>query len=208
MRRIVGNVVIGFAVLGAVGAVLLAGASIVEMHRTYPTSDRYAAAEGGLLLAGALFGLDAILFLTGRSLRQPRPDRGPEVQGAHRHRRVLPLTLYLGVSIGIGLLAGLGYRIMPSLGPLAFLIYQPTFLVQILLGGVLGPSLETRAAWRPVLVAANLLYFIAFLYPVYSLVVMDRTVQVTRYRLMKIILVLFGSVHLLTGLALAAILRA
>ncbi len=207
MRRIAGNVLIGLAVLGAVGAVVMAGVSIVEMRRTYPTSDRYAVAEGGLLLAGALLGLEAILFLTGRHLRQPRPDRGPEVVGVHRRRRLLPLALYLGVSIGIGLLAGLGYRILPMLGPFAFLVCQPTFLVQILLGGFLGLRLEDGAARHAVLVVSNLLYFVAFFYPVYSMVVMDRAVEVARYRRMKTILILFGSVHLLIGLALASILR-
>ena len=128
--------------------------------------------------------------------------------GARRRGRLLPLALYLGIGIGIGLLAGLGHRILPTLGLFGFLICQPTFLVQILLGGVLGPSLEGRAAWQTILVAADLLYFVAFFYPVYSIVVMDRTAEVARYRRMKIILVLFGSVHLLIGLALAAVLRA
>jgi hypothetical protein len=208
MRRIAGNVLIGLAVLGAAGTVLMAGAAIVEMCRTYPTSDRHTVAEGGLLLAGALLGLEAILFLTGRHWRQPRPDRRPEVAGARRRRRRLPLGLYLGVSMGVGLLAGLGYRLLPTLGPFAFLVCQPTFLVQILLGGFLGPSLEGRAAWDAVLVAANLLYFFAFFYPVYAMVVMDRTVEAARYRRMKTILILFCGIHLFIGLALAAILRA
>ncbi len=208
MRRIAGTVLIGLAVLGAAGAVLLAGAAVVEMSRTYPTSDRYAVAEGGLLLAGALLGLAAVLFLTGRHLRQPRADRGPEAMRAHRRRRLLPLAIYLGAGIGVGLLAGLGHRALPLLGPLAFLVWQPTFLVQILLGGVLGPSLEGRAAWQPILVAANILYFVAFFYPVYGIVVMDRVAETARYRLMKTILILFCSVHLLLGLALAAIMRA
>lgn len=208
MRRITGNMLIAVAVLGAVGAILLAGVSLGQMGRTYPTSDRYAAAEGGLRLAGALLGLDAILFLSGRSLRQSRPGRGPEGQGGHRHRRVLPLVLYLGVSMGIGLLAGLGPGIMSGLGPLAFLLYQPTFLVQILLGGVLGPTLEGRAEWRTVLVAANLLYFVVLFYPVYSLGVMDWRAEVARRRRMKAILILGAGVHVLIGLARTAVLRA
>ena len=60
MRRMAGNVLVGLAVLGAAGSLLMAGASVVEMLRTYPTSDRYAAAEGMLLLAGALLGLEAM----------------------------------------------------------------------------------------------------------------------------------------------------
>ena len=208
MRRMAGNVLLGLAVLGAAGAILLAGASIVEMRRTYPTSDRYAVAEGILLLAGALFGLDAVLFLTGRYLRQPRPGRSPEAVGARRGRRLLPLVLYLGVSMGIGLLAGLGSRILPSLGPCALLIWQPTLLVQILLGGVLGLQLGEGATRQTVLLAANLLYFVAFFYPIYSMVVMDRAVEVARYRRMKTVLILFCSVHLLIALALVAISRA
>jgi hypothetical protein len=208
MRRIAGKVLMGVAVLGAVGAILLAGASIVEMHRTYSTSDRRAAAEGGLLLAGALLSLAAILFLTGRNLRQSPPARGVEVVGARRRRRLLPLSLYLGVSMAIGLSAGLGHRALPILGPLAFLIYQPTFLVQILLGGVLGPSLEGRAGWQTVVGAANVLYFVAFFYPIHRMAVMDRTVEVSRYRWMKVIWLLFAGVHLLLGLALAALWRA
>jgi hypothetical protein len=207
VRRIAGSVLIGLAVLAAAGTVLLAGASIVEMHRTYPTSDRYAAAEAGLLLAGALWGLEAILFLTGRYLRQPRPGGGPEVVSAPRRRRLLPLVVYLGVSIGIGLLAGLGYRSLLRWGPLAYLIYQPTFLVQIVVGGFLGLSFEGRVR-HAILLAVNLLYFVAFFYPVYRMVVMDRAVESVRYRRMKIILLLFCGVHVLIGLALAAILRA
>ena len=198
---------IGLAVLAAAGTVLLAAASIVEMHRTYPTSDRYAAAEAGLLLAGALLSLEVILFLTGRYLRQPRPGRGPEVVSVPRRGRLVPLVLYLGVSLGIGLLAGLGYRSVPSWGPLVFLIYQPTFLVQIVVGGFLGLSFEGMVR-HAILLAVNLLYFVAFFYPVYRMVVMDRAVESVRYRRMKIILLLFCSVHVLLGLALAAILRA
>jgi hypothetical protein len=207
MRRIAGDVLIGLAVLGAAGAVLLAGASLVEMSRTYLTSDRHAAAEAGLLLAGALLGLDAVLFLTGRSLRQPRPDRGPEVVSARGRRRWVPLALYLGVSVGVGLLAGLGYRSVLRLGPLVFLIYQPTFLTQIVVGGILGVSFE-GVARHAILLAVNVLYFVVFFYPIYSMVVMDRAVAVARYRRMKTILALFVGVHLLIGLALAAILRA
>jgi len=208
MRQMAGNVLIGFAVLGAMGAVLLAGASIVEMVRTYPTSDRYAEAEGGLLLAGALLGLEAMVFLIGRHWRQPRAEAVAETPESRRRSRLLPLALYLGVSIGIGLLAGLGHRILPHLGPLALLIWQPTFLVQILLGGFLGLNLQEGAEWHAILVAASLLYFVAFFYPIYSMVVMDRAVEAARYRRMKTILILFGSVHLLIALALVALARA
>ena len=80
--------------------------------------------------------------------------------------------------------------------------------MQILLGGFLGLKFEEGAAQQAVFVASNLLYFVAFFYPVYSMVVMDRAVEVARYRRMKTILILFGSVHLLLGLSLAAVLRA
>lgn len=208
MRRAAGTLLMVLALLGAAGAVLMAGGSIVEMGRTYPTSDRYAAAEGGLLLAGAVLALAAILFMTGRYLRQPHPEAVVEIPGNRPRRRLVPLALYLGGSLGIGLLAGLGSGILPSLGPLALLICQPTFFVQILLGGFLGLRFDEGAARQAIFVAANLLYFAAFFYPVYSMVVMDRAVEVARYRRMKTILILFGSVHLLIALALLALHRA
>jgi hypothetical protein len=208
MRPIAANVLIVVAVLGAVAAVLLAAGSVVEMSHTYPTSDRYAAAEGMLLLAGALLGLAAIAFLAARQLRQPAPGAVVKAPGSRRRGRLLPLVLYLGGSIALGILPAVGPLLkLPPSKPLAFLIGQPTFAAEILLGGFLGLRLEGAA--RPTaLVVSSLLYFAAFLYPVYSMVVMDRAVEVARYRRLRTILILFGSVHLLIGLAFAAVLRA
>ncbi len=69
-------------------------------------------------------------------------------------------------------------------------------------------GLAVLGAVGAVLLAANLLYFVAFFYPVYSMVVMDRAVEVARCQRMKTILILFGSVHLLIALALLAMSRA
>jgi hypothetical protein len=204
-----GNVLIGLAILGVAGAVLVGGGSLVEMGRTYPTSDRYAAAEGTVLLGGALLALAAILFLSGWYLRQPRPEEVAEVPGNQGCGHLLPLAIYLGGSIGIGLLAGLGFALrFPAVKFLALLIYQPTFFVQILAGGFLGLRFGEGIASHIILLVANVAYFVALFYPVYSMVVMDRAVEVVRYGRMKIILILFGSVHLLIGLAFAAIVKA
>jgi vacuolar-type H+-ATPase subunit I/STV1 len=93
------------------------------------------------------------------------------------------------------------------LGLFALPICQPFFLAAILLGSFLGLNFDEGPAWPAVFLASNLLYFVAFFYPVYSMVVMDRAVEVVRYRRMKTIMILFGSVHLLLGLALVFISR-
>ena len=100
MRGIAGNVLIGLAVLGAAGAVLIAGASIVEMWGTYPTSDRHVVAEGILLLAGALLGLDAIVFLTGRYWRQPLPGAASARRFHGARSPIIPRFHYSSIPAG------------------------------------------------------------------------------------------------------------
>ena len=74
MRRIAGTLLMGLAVLCAAGTLFIAVVAIIEMWRTRPTADTHIVAFAGLLLSGALLALAAILFLTGRFLRRPRPD--------------------------------------------------------------------------------------------------------------------------------------
>ena len=158
--------------------------------------------------AGALLALEAILFLTGRSLRQPRSLRDPEAAPIVA-TRWLPLAVYLVGSVGIGLVAGLGFAMqLPALRPLALLIYEPTFVTELLLGGVLGLNLGSEPVRQAILVSVNVVYFVALFYPVYSLVVMDRMAEVVRYRRMKTIGILFGTMHFLIALAFVTMMRA
>jgi hypothetical protein len=197
-----------FAVLCAAGTLFLAIAAIIEMWRTRPTADTHIVAFAGLLLSGALLALETALFLTGRFLRQPRPDK-TVTAAPHRRRRRLLLAVYLLGSIGIGLVAGFGFPMQfPALRPLALLIYEPTFVAELFVGGVLGLDLRSEPVKQAILVSINVVYFVALFYPVYSLVVMDRTAEVVRYRRMKTIGILFGAVHFLIGLAFVTMMRA
>ena len=208
MRRMAGTLLMALAVPCAVGTVLIAVVTIVEMWRTRPTADTHIVAFAGFLLSGTLFALEAVLFLTGRSLRQPRPD-GTMRAAPHRRTRWLPPAVYLVGSIGIGLVAGFGFAMqLSALRPLMLLIYEPTFVTELLLGGVLGLDLGSELVRHAILVGANVVYFVALFYPVYSLVVMDRVVEIVRCRRMKTIGILFGSLHLLIGLAFVTMMRA
>lgn len=208
MRRIAGTLLMALAGLCAAGTLFIAVVAIIEMWRTRPTADTHIVAFAGLLLSGALLALAAILFLTGHFLRRPRPDG---TMGAAPQRRThwLPLAVYLVGSVGIGLVAGFGFALqLSTLRPLMLLIYEPTFVTELLLGGVMGLTLGSEPARQALLVGVNVAYFVALFYPVYSLVVMDRTAEVVRYRRMRTIGILFGTMHFLIGLAFVIMMRA
>jgi hypothetical protein len=207
-----GNLLMGFAVLGGVGTAVMAVSAFAGIVSTRPESDRHTEACAAFLFSGAVWALEVILFLAGRYLRQPRPAATGEAESTRRPRRPLPLAVYLVGSAGLGLVAGLG-NFMHLMNfrpwrPLVFLLYPPTFFTELLLGGLLGFRPHSGPAGQAVLVAANLAYFVAFFYPVYSMVTMDRAVEAVRYRRMKIILILFVTVHLLTCLAFVTAMQA
>ena len=58
---------------------------------------------------------------------------------------------------------------LSALRPLTLLIYEPTFVTELLLGGVLGLNLGSEPARQAILVSVNVVYFVALFYPVYSL---------------------------------------
>jgi hypothetical protein len=59
-----------------------------------------------------------------------------------------------------------------------------------------------------IMIAANLLYYLALFYPVFRIVTMDRNEEVVRYRLMKTLLAIFIGVHILMGFVMAMLVRA
>ena len=132
-----------------------------------------------------------------------------ETASGHRRRR-LALWVYLVGSAGIGLGMGVwmardNFAIMNvrSLRPLVYLLYPlPTFLVE----GLSRARGDERSVHYAIVGWANLLYFLALFYPVYRLAVMDRAAEAFRCRVMTVILILFGTGHLLMALLLAAIL--
>jgi hypothetical protein len=207
MKRMVGNFLIGLSIVCMVLTVLWIGSGLVDMPDELSEKERTMLAVG-LLLAGVFIILEAVMFLSGRYLRRSCPDRPMEETIKRRPIRPLPLIVYLAGSIGIGLLACFGGRILPSSKALAFLIGQPHVLTQLIFGGILGLKLAQGVPRQVIMVAANLLYFLALFYPVYSIATMNRAVEIARYKRMKILLILFVSVHILMAMVLAMLIRA
>ena len=128
-----------------------------------------------------------------------------------QRRRRLALLVYLAGSAGIGLGIGLWMAMgnlaimnVRALRPLVYLLYPlPTVIVAALSRG----RGDERSVHYAIVGFANLLYFVALFYPVYRLVVMDRAPEAFRCRVMKVILILFVTGHLLMQLLLAAMVR-
>jgi len=173
-----------------------------------PTEDDRTTFMAFLLFTGVLFALEAAMFLCGRYLRHPSPGRAAEQTEKRSRTRPLPLIIYLTGSIGIGILASLGTRVLLQVKELGFLIGQPHFLTQLLLGGLLGIKLEGGTTTHIIMTAANLLYFLVLFYPVYGMATTDRALEAVRYKRMKTLLILFGSVHVLMAMVLAMLMMA
>jgi hypothetical protein len=170
--------------------------------------DQRSAFAAGLLFAGALLVLEAVMFVIGRYLRQPYPDRLAEGTKKPGGRRLLPRALYLGGSTAIALFAAFFRTESEVLRPLFFLIGQPFIFAQLLLGGLLGIKLGSGVTKQAILVVANLLYFLVLFYPLYGVLTTDRVAEAVRFRRMTILLVCLGSVHVLIGLAFVVLAKA
>jgi len=170
--------------------------------------DQQMALIAGVLFAGVFFILAIVAFSVGRRLRQPRPAASAAPAVAPRGRRLGLLVLYLAGSVTITLLAMFVPKMHESLRPIWLLIGQPSIFAQIVFGGILGIKLDPGIETQLIVAAINLLYFLILFYPVYRILTIDRVVQVACYRWMKILLILFVTVHLLLAGAFAALIQA
>jgi hypothetical protein len=211
MKRMAGNFLIGLSIVCMAATVLMIGLNLADLLTDPPktlSEDDRTELTAGVLFIGVLIALEVAMFLCGRYLRRTGPDHPAEETVQRSPTRPLPLIIYLAGSIGIGLLASFGGKILPSSKILFFLIGQPQVLTQLIFGGILGIKLGGGAVRQAIMVAANLLYFLALFYPVYSIKTMDRAVEVVRYKQMKILLIIIGSVHLLMAMVIAMLIRA
>ena len=207
MRRMAGNFLIGLSIVCFAATVLWIGPGLADMPEDLSEKNRLQLALG-LLLAGVLVALEIAMFLSGRYLRRTSPGRPAEEIAQRSPTRPAPLMVYLTVSLGISLLASFGNKILPASKALFLLIGQPQFFAQLLFGGILGLKLGGGAFRQVLIVTANLLYFPAFFYPVYSIATMNRAVEVVRYKQMKILLILFVGVHILMAMVMAMLVKA
>ena len=197
----------GLSIVCLAATVLWIGSGLVELPENPSEKNRTMLAVG-LLLAGVFIALEVVMFLSGRYLRRTGSVRPSEEIAQRSPTRPVPLMVYLAVSLGIGLLASFGGKVLPSSKALAFLIGQPQVLTQLVFGGILGLKLVDGVVRQIIMIVANLLYFLAFFYPVYCIKTMNRAVEVVRYRQMKILLAIFVGVHILMAMVLATLLKA
>jgi len=156
---------------------------------------------------GILVILECLLLIAGlylRRLLKAKRDDKVKVQG---RRRRFPFAIYFGGSIAIAMLSSLAFLKYVNIGPLWLLVCQPTILFQFALGP-LGFKLGQSVTNNVLLVLFHIVYFTAFLYPVYRIVTLDRVLERARIKRMKIILALFCSLHLLGALFLTVVAKA
>lgn len=207
MRRIAGTLLVALSIILMAATLLWIVAGIADSPR-HLNEDQRCALVAGLLFAGVLFVLEAVMFLIGRYLRQPHPDRPTEATKRPGGRRLLPLAVYLAGSITIALFAAFFRTESEILRPLSFLIGQPFIFAQLLFGGLLGIKLSGGTVTQTLIAATNLVYFPALFYPLYGVLTTDRAAEPIRFRRMTILLICFGSVHVLIGLAFAVLAKA
>ncbi len=174
----------------------------------HPSEDRRKVeALSSAITVGFLVILESLLFITGLYLCRPLKPKRDDGAGVHESRRLFPFAIYLGGSIGIAMLGSLAFLRYINIGLLWLLVCQPSILFQFALGP-LGFKLGQGVTNNVLLVLFHILYFTVFLYPLYRIVTLDRALEKARIKRMKIILILFCSLHLLVAFFLMVVARA
>lgn len=209
MKRIIGNFLIVFSIVCAV----LTGLWIRPILTDLPENPSERIRQQMfyfLLIAVILLMLECAMFLCGRYLRRRYPAEVPKLTKTRRERCLLPLLASLGCSIAITIFIFL-IKDFLEIKALFFVIGQGWVLAQLIfggLGGIIGFKLGGGIITDVIMIAFNLLYYSALFYPVFRIVTMDRNEEAIRYRLMKTLLVIFVSVHILMGFVMAMLVRA
>jgi len=206
MKRTIGSVLIVLSIIGMAATALWTVLNPVEWPENPTERDRTTFVTF-LLFAGLLFTLEVVLLLCGQYLCHPSPRSVAEQKQKWSGPRLMPLFIYLTASTAIAVLATLGTRVLPQIDALGFLMGQPHLLTQLILG-IIGIRLDGGATTHVVRAAANLLYFSILFYPAYRIATIDRAVEAVAYRRMKVLLTLFVSVHILTAMILAMLVKA
>ncbi len=207
MRRRIGTLLVVASVLLMTVTVL---GTITEItgSRGDLNEDQQLAFVAGLLFAGVLFVLGVTLFIVGWHLRCPVPAEpgGMAVAPPRGNRKTL--AVYVGGSVVAALAAALLPKGPGFLRPLWCLVGQPSIFAQLLFGGILGIKLGAGMGAQAILITTSLAYFLTLLYPPYRMLTMDRAAETACFRRMTVLLILFGSVHLLITGVFALLVKA
>jgi len=210
MKRIIGNFLIVLSIVCVVVTVLGIRKGIADIPEN-PSERIRQQMFYGLLIALILLTLECAMFLCGRYLRRRYPAEVPKLTKTRRERCLLPLVASLGCSIAITIFVFLSTRHFFEIKALFFVIGQGWVLAQLIfasLGGIIGIKLGGGVITHVMMIAFNLLYYLALFYPVFRIVTMDRNEETVRYRLMKTLLVVFVSVHILMIFVMAILVKA
>lgn len=207
MKRIAGSFLIVFSIVCVAATLLWFGLGLADMPENLNEDNRTMLFAMSLFFV-VLLALECAMFLCGRYLRRRYPANRTKQTKTRHKRRLFPLIVYLGCSIAITIFIFLPTKGFLEIKALGFVIGQPSVLAQLIFGGLMGIKLGGGAMKHVIIIVFNLLYYLVLFYPVYRIVTMDRNVEVIRYRLMKTLLVIFVSVHILMGFVMAMLFRA
>ena len=209
MKHTIGNFIIVFSIICLIVTVHGIRKGIADIPEN-PSERIQQQMLWRVLIAVVLLTLECAMFLYGRYLRRRYPAEVPKLTKTRRERCLLPLVASLGCSIAITIFILLAKKFL-EIKALFFVIGQGWVLAQLIfgcLGGIIGFKLGGGVITHVIMIVFNLLYYLALFYPVFRIVTMDRNIEVTRYRLMKTLLVIFVSVHILMIFVMAMLVRA
>jgi hypothetical protein len=145
---------------------------------------------------GILGILEILLLLAGIYLSRLFKSKNNNVTEKHQRKQPIPLIIYLCASVGLATL-GLGYV---NIGPLWTLVCQPSVFFQLVFGffGLFGFKLNQGLINNNIfMILFHILYFSIFLFPLYRIVILNKSLDRVRIKRMKVIFILFVSLHLL-----------
>jgi hypothetical protein len=207
MKRSIGNFLIIFSILCMAATIFWFGSGLADLPENLSEDNRTMLYAMSFFFV-VLLALECTIFLYGRHLRRRYPAELPKNTKTRRKRSLLPLVVSLGCSIAITTFIFFPKKGLFEIKALGFVIGQPSVLAQLIFGGLMGLKIGGGIMTDVITIAFNLLYFLILFYPVFRIVTMDRNVEVTSYRLMKTLLIIFVGIHILMGFAMAMLVRA
>jgi hypothetical protein len=210
MKRTIGNFLIVFSIICAA----LTFFWIITIFRDLPENLTERIRQQlffGLFIAAVFLSLECAIFLYGRYLRHRYSAKIPKQKTTRHKWPLLPFFASLVCSIAVTILVFLPGRKLLEIKALFFTIGQGYVLAQLIttsLSEISGINPGKGLMKESITVAFTLLYYAALFYPVFRIATMERKVEVTRYRLMITLLIIFLCIHILVGFVAAALVKA
>jgi hypothetical protein len=210
MKHTIGNFLIVLSIICAAVTVFWFGSGLADMPKNLSEDNRTTLYAMSFFFV-VLLALEAATFFYGRYLRRHYPTKISKQIKTRRKKHRLLFIVYIGCSIAITVFIFLPKKGLFEIKALFFVIGQGWVLAQLIfgsLGGIIGFKLGGGIITHVIMIAFNLLYYLALFYPVFRIVTMDRKQEAVRYKLMKTLLIIFFSVHILMIFVMTMLVRA